>query len=189
MPTVKHRKAAKDYPEIGVKAGEMYYSWRMRTQAGGVKRISKTPPKPSQLTLSEFKSQWRAFAEEIDDLPLDSDLYDNLQQIAARMRELGDEQSEKKDGMPDGLQQGDTGQMLETRADNCNSWADVLEGLDEPDAPDEEATKSAVERESGQTDEEFEAAKTAAYEEAVEAYNEKLQEIKDEAAQGDPGEE
>ena len=47
--------------------------------------------------------------------------------VAEALRELGSEQQEKYDNMPEGLQQGDTGQMLEERASNCESWADEIE--------------------------------------------------------------
>jgi hypothetical protein len=42
--------------------------------------------------------------------------------------------------MPDGLQDGDTGQMLEDRANKCNEIADELDGLtlDDSDKEDDE---------------------------------------------------
>ena len=53
MPKVHHVKAAKDYPEIGVQKGEMYYHWTFKNQRGpGTKVKSKTRPRASQLTRS-----------------------------------------------------------------------------------------------------------------------------------------
>ncbi len=34
MPRVHHLKARKDYPDIGVTKGEMYYKWSIKLQRG-----------------------------------------------------------------------------------------------------------------------------------------------------------
>ncbi len=60
----------------------------------------------------------------------DDTLKDSVEDIAQRLRDLADECTEKHDNMPEGLQQGDSGQLLEERADMCNSAADELDGID-----------------------------------------------------------
>jgi len=49
------KSARKDYPDHGIKKGESYWHWAfMQGGRGGAKRYSKTEPRPSQLTQSEF---------------------------------------------------------------------------------------------------------------------------------------
>jgi hypothetical protein len=127
-------KARKADPRYGIEVGDKYYYWVFKNQRGpGTKVKSKTYPRPSQLTRSNFKSQWRSFGEEIADLAVDDGLYDALQEIAGRIRELGEECQSSLDNMPEGLQQGSTGEMLQERIDNCDSWASEIEGLDQPE--------------------------------------------------------
>lgn len=139
MPRVhKVEKAQKADPRAGIAKGDTYYWWTFKNQRGpGTKVKSKVYPKPSQLTRSNFKSQWRSFGEEIAEMALDDGLYDALQEIAGRIRELGEECQGSLDNMPEGLQQGATGEMLQERIDNCESWASDIEGLDDPGQFDE----------------------------------------------------
>lgn len=122
MPRVVKRKARKAYPEQGIEKGEEYYYWKIKLARGGLTRRSKTYPKPSQLNLG-FTGQLGDLQES---LSAASDL-DGLRGVAEEIRELGGEQQEKFDNMPDGLQQGDTGQLLEERASALESWADEIE--------------------------------------------------------------
>jgi hypothetical protein len=189
MPKVTHQRSRNGIPSINVAPGEMYYKWKMKTATGGVKRVSKTPPRPSQLTLSEFKSSWRSFSEEIDDMELDDSLYDNLQELAGRIRELGNECEEKRSNMPENLQDAPSGELLETRKNNCESWADEIEGLNKPDEPNEEDIRAGIEREEGQSDDAYKAAQDEAWETANEEYKTELNTLKEDAQNADPGEE
>lgn len=202
MPRVhKVERARKAKPEKGIKVGDTYYWWTFKNQRGpGTKMVSLTYPKPSQLTRSAFKSQWRGFAEEIGDLALDDGLHEALQDIASRIRELGEECQSSLDNMPEGLQQGATGEMLQERINNCETWADEIEGLDEPDrdACNSEAEDEFPEPERSDFDEgedgdkEFAdavaQAKSDRDEKAEELWQEKLEALKEEAANADPGE-
>lgn len=47
MPRVHHVKALKDYPEAGIKKGDMYCHWAFFR---GPKQLSKIPPRRSQIT-------------------------------------------------------------------------------------------------------------------------------------------
>lgn len=140
MPRVNHvKKARKDVKDTDIKAGDSYYWWKFRY---GGKRYSKTPPRPSQLTQSEFLSTVYDIQEEIEGLPADDSLPGAVEDIVSRLRDLASECEEKKSNMPDALQDGDTGQMLQDRADACEAAADELEGIDLEDwTEDEEATK------------------------------------------------
>lgn len=48
-------------------------------------------------------------------------------EIADAIRELAEEKQESLDNMPEGLQQGDTGQQLEEAVSGLNDWADEVE--------------------------------------------------------------
>lgn len=139
MPRVEKRKAAKDYPAQGIKKGDEYYYTKLRLQRGGIVKRSLTPFKPSQLTNSPFKSGWLAAQEAWGDSAKQPE---DMRAAAEAIREIGEECREGFDNMPEGLQQGETGQMLECRADEAEriadeleSLADEYEGLEEPEEP------------------------------------------------------
>jgi len=145
MAKVKQVKAGKDYPQFGIKKGEMHYTWELFRQP--VQR-SKTPPRRSQLTGSSFLSQ---FYDLVDvTLPAAAGK-DDLESLAESERELASEAQEAFDNMPEGLQQGDTGQKLENRVSELEAWADEIETAagelpDEPSGSDEEIEAANKER-------------------------------------------
>lgn len=140
MARVHHVKARKDYPDIGVKKGEMYYWWALKTQRGGIKRRSKTPPRPSDLTLSEFKGTLygaqESFEDQLGAAESFADLESAREEFKGELETLRDEQSDKLSNMPEGLQQGDTGQLLQSRYDELETMISDLEGVDIPDDDD-----------------------------------------------------
>ena len=126
MARIKHVKAAKDYPAQGIAKGDMYYYTKIKTgpYSSRVMR-SKTPFKRSQLTSSDYLSQlydWEDSKAEIGSM-------EDAQQFADDIRQLGEEQQEKLDGMPEGLQQGSTGEMLTERAEACENAANEIEEI------------------------------------------------------------
>lgn len=126
MARVHHRKAMKDYPAQGIAKGEMYYYTKIKTgpRSSRVMR-SKTPFKRSALTQSDYLAQlydWEDGKAEIGEM-------DSAQQFADDIRALGEEQDEKFNNMPEGLQQGDSGQMLEARRDACEQAATEIEEI------------------------------------------------------------
>lgn len=128
MPRVHFvQKARKD--NSVVKKGESYYHWKFRH---GPKKYSRNRPKPSQLTQSEFLSTVYDLNDRIEELEASDidDLQSQVSEISDEFRTLGYDQQEKVYNMPEGLQQGDTGQLLERRAEECADVADQLEGLD-----------------------------------------------------------
>ena len=126
MARVHHRKAAKDYPQFGIAKGDMHYYVKIKTGPRSSREMrSKTPFKRSQLTSSDYQSQlydWEDSKAEISEM-------DSAQQFADDIRALGEEQGEKFDNMPEGLQQGDSGQMLEARRDACEQAATEIEEI------------------------------------------------------------
>ena len=128
MPRVHALKARKAYPDIDVAKGDMYYKWSTRMTVGKsyVSRIhrSKTPPSRSQLTSSAFyQAIYSAFGDTKINEPQD------VRDLAETVREIGQEEQSKLDNMPEGLQQGSTGELLQERIDACETSADELDSL------------------------------------------------------------
>lgn len=116
------RKANKDYPDHGIKKGDQYWYVKIKTgpRSSRVMR-QKEKFKPRQLFLSSLY-EWQEQQGSLDSM-------ENAQALADAIRELGEEQTSKKDGMPEGLQQGDTGQLLDTRAEACEAAASEIESI------------------------------------------------------------
>lgn len=157
MPSVEHRTARKDYPENGIAKGEKYYFAQVKTGPRSSRTIrQKEPIRPSQLTSSAFKQAFLGAQEEWEKSDKDADA---MRSAGGAIREAGEDARNSFDNMPEGLQQGETGQMLENRADESDriadeldALADELEALDEPDEyddsnhdPEDEADVAAFE--------------------------------------------
>lgn len=144
MPRVHFvKKARKDNDRCGVKAGESYFWWQNRGSGGkgaGIKRCSKTRPRQSQLTMSDFYSAVYSLQEDIEDaigtITEIGDLESMRDEWAQQARDIGTDQSDKLANMPEGLQQGPTGELLQERADACETWAEEIEGIEIPDPDD-----------------------------------------------------
>jgi hypothetical protein len=215
MPRVnKVERARKAIPHAGIAVGDTYYWWTFKNQRGpGTKVVSKAYPRPSQLTRSSFKSQWRSFSEQMGDLSLDDGLYDALVEIAGEIRSLGEECQGSLDNMPEGLQQGATGEMLQERIQNCETWADEIEGLDQPELeePEEQSFEDFLDNYSMPEPERLDLATVEDYLDAVQDwattaweqylteqadakeqaesdYEAALEELRDAAINADPGE-
>lgn len=157
MPRVHHRKARKDYPADGIGKGDMYYTTSIKTGPRSSRTLrQKTPFKQSQLTTSEFKSGWYAAEEEWGEGDKGAD---TARSVSEAIAALGETAQESFDAMPEGLQQGDTGQMLEERAsvasdvsERIEQYASELEELDRNDYEDEDEFEDEVERLVGEID-------------------------------------
>jgi len=123
------KKARKDYPTHSIKKGESYYWWKFRRRGG--KHFSKTYPRPSQLTQSDYLSTTCGLQERIEDLVIDPEdlegLADELRSAADELRTLGSEQEDKIGNMPDSLQDGEVAERLRGRAEACEEVANELE--------------------------------------------------------------
>jgi hypothetical protein len=139
-----------------IEVGSSYRWWKFRHGGRHVRcSDSKCAPRPSDLTQSEFYSTLYDLKDQLgtalDDFRAGgdpSDLSSTLTDIAGELRTLGEECQEKLDNMPEGLQQGDTGQLLQTRAEECDGKADELESaastLDSYEEPEDEDDKEAA---------------------------------------------
>lgn len=162
MPRVyKVESARKPRPELGIAVGDSYYYWKRRK---GPLQMSKAYPKRSQLTGSAFLGSIYDIEDRIAALTADDSLPEAVEGIVQELRDLAEECQSSLDNMPEGLQQGDTGQLLETRVEGCNNAADELEGIDFSDAPDGEPDEPEEPGEDASEEE------RAAYETAKEEY-------------------
>lgn len=150
MPKLHHVKANRDYPEIGVKKGEMYYHWSFRY---GGKRKSKNRPKPSQMTNSPFLSEAYSINEDIEALEAKNfesmeDLVTFCDEIIERANELSSQCQDSLDNLPDSLRDSSpTGEMLQTRVDNVENFVSEMESA--RDNLDEEDIEAAIEEIQG----------------------------------------
>lgn len=118
-----------------IKAGDAYRWWKFRFGGKHVRCVTMgCRPRPSDLTQSEFYGTLYSIQETIQDACTEarvsedaSALIEEARSQAEELRGLGSEQEDKLSNMPEGLQQGDTGQLLQTRAEECQSKADELE--------------------------------------------------------------
>lgn len=125
MARVHERKARKDYPAQGIKKGDTYYTWKTRVTVGKsyMGQVHRSLTRP----LTTSSSAYEQALAEIDKAFDSVEDAEGLREIAGQIRDLGEEEQGKFDNMPEGLQQGDTGQMLEERASNCSQWADDVD--------------------------------------------------------------
>lgn len=147
MPRVnrvdKARKAQGTCGKCGkeIKAGDPYLWWKFRFGAKH-KRCMACPPKASDLTQSEFLGQIADFQErDFSDCETIEDLESAKDELISDLESLRDEQEEKRSNMPEGLQEGDVGQLLQERYDALDECINTIEGIDissEGDEPDEE---------------------------------------------------
>lgn len=131
------KKARKDNKAAGVKRGESYFWWKFGPRFP--KQFSKSrPARSSYMTMSDYLGQLYdledGFSTTIADWESspDSDVADlvgDIESLASEIENLGQEQSDKRDNMPEGLQEGGTGETLQTRADECEEMVDELNSL------------------------------------------------------------
>ncbi len=157
------KKARKDNP--AVKKGESYYWWKFRF---GSKHYSKTRPKQSQLTQSDFLSQVYEIDERIEGMTIEDDFESEIEEIKSELENLQSECEEKRDNMPEQLQDAPTGELLQGRYDSIDEMISELDGIDTE--CDEEAIKGDLEQEDDETEEAFD-------EKVQEAIEERKEEI------------
>ena len=94
MPRVYTQKARKDYPKEGIKKGDTYYKWSIKTgPASGIDYRSLKPPKPSQLTGSAFMQEYYSIQEDMEGISAETaeDLKSQVEEFIGRIENLRDE--------------------------------------------------------------------------------------------------
>lgn len=176
--------------------GQSYYWWATRTTIGKTyhKSIhkSKDKPKPSRLESSPFTSGWMSALEAFDDLGTGDDFESAVADVVGNLEDLMSETQDKYDNLPEGLQAGQTGEMLQGRVDSLQELIDELGNVSvdmsdvSSEEPDEDDVKAeAGDKEEDETKEEYEerladAERKLREEREQEAREEKAQEIIDE---------
>jgi len=138
MPRVHHvKKSIKEFP--GIPKGSEYWWWSF--MRGPTVRSLK-PPRAWQLTRSEFMSEYlRIGCETAGSV----ESWDDVRSMVDELTSLRDETQGKHDNMPSGLQEGDTGQLLQGRVDGLDEWINHIEGLiDEDEEFDAEAVRGEI---------------------------------------------
>lgn len=139
------KKARKDNPVC--KKGESYYWWKFRY---GSKHYSLTPPKQSQLTQSEFLSTIYEIGERIEELTTKDNFEAEVEEIKSDLENLQSECEERRENMPEQLQDAPTGELLQGRYDSIDEMISELDGIEL-----EIDESSDLEKEKDETDEDF----------------------------------
>jgi hypothetical protein len=171
------KKARKDVPNSDIKKGDSYFWWKHKF---GSKQVSKTHPKPSQLTQSEFLGAIYDIQDRIEALTVDDDLGAEVEGIVGELESLRDDCENKRDNMPEQLQDSGSGEMLQNRSDSVQEMIDELEAIDcEPEEIDieDEELKDEFPKEPDETMEDY---KDRLEEEAETKNNDAKQEVLDE---------
>ena len=126
------KKAAKAYPDHGIKKGDPYWWWKPRY---GVKKFFKSHPRPSQVTGSEFLSRVYGIEEDMADLTVEdlaeTGAEDTIEDIKGQIEEIKDEEEDKINNMEEsGLDQSPTGELIQSRIDSLEEWINELDGVD-----------------------------------------------------------
>lgn len=150
--------AADEKDEIFIAKGESYYWWQFMN---GGKNFSKTPPKRSQLTQSGFLSGLYELEDRIGEMNCETkeDFDSEKEDILSEIEGMKDQCQESLDNMPEQLQSAPTGELLQERIDNLDSWYSEIESIEVEDYDEEtlrEEIKSDNEKEEDVTDEDYE---------------------------------
>ena len=120
------KRARKDYPAHNIKRGESYWWWKFNFAP---KQVSKTRPRRSQLTRSDF---WGAIYDMQDangDGPRLGDIENRIIDITAMLEEIRNEVQNKLDSMPEALQEAS---VLNGRIAACEEAINTLNAVEVP---------------------------------------------------------
>lgn len=148
MAKVETLTAGKDYPAEGIKKGDTYYKWSPGFRGPTLR--SKTRPRPSQLTTNDFLVAYYGVVEQIEDaladttnadkpVPTTDECTSMRDGWVSELETARDELQVKFDNMPEGFQNGETGQTMQERIDAAEAFIGELEGVDfdyEEDLPE-----------------------------------------------------
>jgi hypothetical protein len=131
------RTVPKDKSDIiFIAKGESYYWWQFKNSG---KHFSKTAPKPSQLTQSNYLSQLYSIRETIDDITAETadDLQAFVEDVKSQLEDLKSETESSLENMPDSLQSSPTGELLQERIDALDNAINEFDNLDLEYSPEE----------------------------------------------------
>ena len=142
---IDRTQPADDRDKIIIHKGDSYWTWAFMNVP---QMYSRSAPRPSQLTQSEFMSQYYSIQEEVEDWELEDRDEDALQEfidcIKGELEDLRDETEERLYNMPESLQESDTGQLLQERIDECDNLINEFECIDTSPDYDDDASKEEI---------------------------------------------
>lgn len=159
---------------VFIAKGESYYWWQFKNSP---KQLSKTQPKASQLTQSNYLSQLYELQEQIDYFsPSEVEEVESfVEEMKENLENLKDETQGSLDNMPESLQSSPTGELLQERVDALDNAISEFEGIDiDYEEPDEDEIRQDI-----ATDEDIELEEVT-QEQIQNVIDEKLQEWLDE---------
>lgn len=129
MPQVHFvAKARKAKPTHNIAVGDSYYWWKKRSPGSksGYTVISKTKPTRQQLTSSDYQRTLYDIEDAINAMSNESILNGGMEDIWTMLEELRDELQEKKDNLPEQLQDSHiVSERLETIESNIEELDEV----------------------------------------------------------------
>ena len=134
------KKARKAIPDAHIEIGDSYYWWKFAYRA---KQVSKTRPRRSALTQSEFYGQMYDAEDDLSSALSAATDKSGLQsardEAVSMLRDIADEQEERRSNVEDAFPNGSpTIDLLQSRYDSCSEIADALEAVDlDYDEPEE----------------------------------------------------
>lgn len=156
MPKVTEVKRAIKPQKCGkcdctIKKGEPYLWWAFFRRGKNVRcKKPECAPKASDLTASEFWQNVYGLQEQGFNADTFADLKSEVEDAVSQLNEWADDIESRKDNMPQGLQDGPTGEQLSQRAEALRDAANNLEQVEIPDDPKweyiEKAKQFRVER-------------------------------------------
>jgi len=135
------KSARKDYPDIGVKKGESYWWWQFRSSG---KHMSKTEPTRGQLTQSAFKISIYDIEDRLGSLKPIAGLKDEVDDIKGQLEDLKSEAENSLSNMPEQLQEGNVGQLLQDRIEALDDMISEIDNVNIDDDMDIEDMKSVI---------------------------------------------
>lgn len=125
---VKVNKARKDYPcsecNRYIHSGESYWRGTPFRQKPII-RCVECGIQPYEVSSSEYVKTVGRIAERWE-----QDYSVDAEAIIEVLRELSEDLTDKYENLPDGLQQSETGELIETRIENLEDVIQQLEGID-----------------------------------------------------------
>lgn len=121
------RIAGKDYPEHGIKKGDLYYYWSVGFR--GRKQMSKTPPKPSQLTGSKMSGAYAAqegAQDAIGNATTPEEVAAALNDAADEIESVADEYQDAADATTGNGNRVPNADEMQEKADGLRDWAESL---------------------------------------------------------------
>jgi hypothetical protein len=166
--------------KVFIEKGESYYWWAFKN---GGKHLSKTAPKASQLTRSNYLSQLYDLQDRIGEIKAESpeDLESVVEELKSDLESLKEETEGSLENMPESLQSSPTGELLQERVDSLDNAISELESIDlDYEEPDTDEIKEEIADEEGIDSNEEGWDKDITDEQIEEKKSEKLQEWLDE---------